>query len=112
MGIGTEGVVGSIFWQPDAAESGINSSWMMSLLLDRVIPELQTWPNSKQLIYQQDGARLHTTSMALDFLNDAFPNRLIFKGTLEFPASIAWLPRSPNFTIRQKSLMNSFWSTL
>ena len=98
MGIGTEGVVGPVFWQPEVAESGINSSWMMSLLLDRVIPELQTWPNSEQLIYQQDGARPHTTSMVLDLLNNTFPNRLISKGTFEFPATIAWPPRSPDLT--------------
>ena len=38
MGVGIEGVVGPVFWESRATEKGIDSSWMMSLLLDRVIP--------------------------------------------------------------------------
>jgi signal transduction histidine kinase len=98
MGVGVEGVVGPYFWVPRATERGIDSSWMMSLLVDQVIPELQTWPNSEQLIFQQDGARPHSADMVLELLDNTFPNRWMANGTQEHPAPIAWPPRSPDLT--------------
>ena len=74
MSVGIEGVVGPVFWEPRATEKGIDSSWTMSLLLDRVIPELQAWPNSELLIFQQDGARPHSSDMVMELLSDTFPN--------------------------------------
>ena len=70
----------------------------MFLLFDRVIPELRTWPNSELLIFQQDGARPHSSDMVMELLNDTFSNRVIANGTQSHPAPIAWPPRSPDLT--------------
>ena len=70
MGFGIEDIISPVFWQPRGTENGIDSSWMMSLLVDHVIPELRTWPNSENLIFQMDGAEPHSTNMVLELLSD------------------------------------------
>ena len=60
-------------------------------MLAQIFPEDSEDVDS-EAIFQQDGAPAHTSRMAMEFLSNRFPNRLISKNS-DF---MMWPPRSPD----------------
>ena len=66
----------------------VTGSRYLDMLQEFFVPELQRRgiPLNK-VWFQQDGASVHTTAVALKYLRDTFGTRLISKG-----ASVPWPP--------------------
>lgn len=98
MGVGIEGVIGPIFWEPSAGQRGINSQWLEQTLVNEILPRLRGWPNFHNILFQQDGAPCHIGNNVLTLLDREFPGRWIGRGTRAHPSPAAWPPRSPDLT--------------
>jgi hypothetical protein len=78
IGISVRGIVGPFFWERDADfpnERGITARWYRQFLENQVIPELQTWDNFDEIVFQHDGAPPHWARIVRGVLNQEFPGK-------------------------------------
>ena len=71
----------------------VNGENCLEILLEVVVPQLQTKPNFDELFFQQDGASPHYALRVRDYLNVVFSQRWF-----AIRDSIEWPPRSLNLT--------------
>ena len=74
-------------------ESTKDSDVYIDMMKKLVIPELNKAKVSSRIIFQQDGARAHTSKKSLDFLQEVFP-----AGVISDKLENGWPPCSPDLS--------------
>lgn len=74
-------------------EGNLNSEIYLDMLKRHVLPYLQSNGAMRTSIFQQDGARCHTSEQSLNFLRQKFANRILSDRT-----DRPWPPNSPDLT--------------
>jgi hypothetical protein len=69
-----------------------------------VILVLTNRGNMELVCFQQDSALAYFTLNVREFMNEAFPDRWVFRGCAAFPSTMPWPPCNPDLTTADSSL--------
>lgn len=103
---------GSPHFTRDDMEICNGQSWYCSLFLweksqksrNFVILELTNRGNMELAWFQQDNALAYFTLNVREFMNEAFPDRWVFRGSAAFPSTMSRPPCNPDLTTADSSL--------
>jgi hypothetical protein len=87
-------------------------SWYWSIFLwlnsqkssNFVLLELTNRGNMELVWFQQDSVLAYFTLNVRGFMNEAFPDRWVFRGSAAFPSTMSWPPCNPDLTTADSSL--------
>ena len=86
-GIWSNGVIGPFFF-----DGNVTGEKYLAMLEDVILPQLRQQPVFRKMIWQQDGAPAHYSTIVREFLDDKFSVWIGRRGTIDWP------PRSPDLT--------------
>lgn len=93
-GVSKRAIIGPYFFEQSGRPATVTSARYRAMLETFLMPELtRLGIPSTSTWFQQDGARVHTTSSVLEFLHGAFGGRIISRG-----CSVPWPARSPDLS--------------
>ena len=86
-GIWSNGVIGPFFF-----DGNVTGETYLKMLKNVILPQLQQQQNFRKMIWQQDGAPAHYSTVVREFSDDTFSVWIGRCGTIDWP------PRSPDLT--------------
>ena len=66
--------------------------------------ELTNRGKTEMMCFQQDSALAYFTLNVREFMNEAFPDRWVFRGSAASPSTMSWSPCNPYLTTADSSL--------